>query len=346
MKLSSWKASIQIYLLFSLILGGCSLENSSAPPPSDSETQSASEPAVIEAAALDVHGSGAFGSQCPHGFFSQPKPISLQFITEVHPRIEAVELNENLPAFTFQIDCIKMTLDVRKEGNPTELSTWEVMPDGNFYLTVNAGFAYLKRDFNQHINCQTPIVADMWGRIDCSDIDHPIMKIETLWWTGKNLNSLENTGPRPTPSPSISHSPAPFPQPSPSPSAPSVLPPSHSDPHPQPSLSPWPLPDHTPQPGPTFGPANPSPAPLPTPAPIPPIPFPSFRPSSSLNHSSNRSGRYALDTASKNFTFQKLTPIRRYESRKHTPHNLLQIPICEIPDKSYFHNMTIIQQCR
>lgn len=325
----------QLLILNTLIMG-CGNQKSSTLS-SDAET---SFSPLSEANILEVQGSGAFGSQCPHGFFSEPRPIPLEFITDQPPTLSLIELNEHLPAFTFQIDCIKMTLDVRKEGPPPELTTWEVMPDGNFYLTIQAGTAKLKKDFQQISNCSIPLQADMWGKIDCTDLDHPIMKIETVWWTGKsssNPNPGPTHSPSPSPSPSGGESPLP-PTPNPSPSPVPVSPP---HPLPSPSMGPGPLPETSPLPTPPHGPT--------------PMPWLSFGPTPQPTPSLPPEPEHRGDSPLRSFTLtHSSSPLHRLGSsnlqrRSSQPRDAAprsEAPLCELPPGSYFHNMTMIHQCR
>ena len=347
MKLSSWKASIPLSFPLSLtlafILGGCALEKTPSGTPSDQEPQSSTGSPLNESNAFSVQGSAAFGSQCPHGFFSEPRPISLQFISPIRANLDVIELQQPLSAFTFQMDCIKMTLDVRRAGSPPESSTWEVMPDGNFYLTVNAGYAQLKGDFHQSTHCSTPLVADMWGKIDCKDIDHPVMRIETLWWTGKTLSPSEGPTPRPSPSASPSASPTP-PSASPSPGT-------SPQPIPQPSLPAWPTPH------PSIGPITPSPIPssLP-PQPLPPHPL--SQPANNTRAARPLGGDELILSTSPVPSMRTLRSLESLSLKRRmgsdpsgrskivTPVESLQARPCQLPAQSYFHNMTSIEQCK
>jgi hypothetical protein len=126
------------------------------------------------------------------------------------------------------------------------------MPDGNFYFSFDAGNAKIKNDGSGNANCAIPMTAEMWGRVDCKDRDHAIIKLETIWWLGKKLENPEGMR-RPSPNPSDAPSNMPSVQPTVRPSGtPSTAP------------APAPTPVIVPSPGPSRGvqlmiwPASPS----------------------------------------------------------------------------------------
>ncbi len=184
---------------------------------------------------MEVVGSAAFGNQCPYGSYVAPLPVPLE-LWECPLHLPKVELLESLPSLILQADCKKKTLDVRSQDRSIAPVTWEVMPDGNFYVVFNAGVAQLKDDGEGHSNCSVPMVAYMWGRIECKDRDQASIRVETVWRLGV---TMEDTMGQPSPNPSASVA--------------------AGSPGPHPSLSPVPTPGSSSNPGPSVPHTRPRP---------------------------------------------------------------------------------------
>lgn len=202
-----------------------------------------------------------FGYHCGQGFYSDPQLTDLELWACPLP-LASVELAHPLQSIIFQADCRKKTLDVRSPNHSFEAMTWEVMPDGNFNFTMDGGKAQLKSDGSGHLDCGTPVSTEMWGRIDCSDPDKPVIHVESLWWLDKPFDNSANSGGAPTVSPTArpnsgssgfpssalsppSSFPSTFPSTTPSP-VPSDQPPFRDDVPPAPARSPLPSPSAAP----------------------------------------------------------------------------------------------------
>ncbi len=205
-----------------MMFGSCGKSNVDqgvTPPPARTGAAHADVKAVV--------GTAGFGNQCQFGSISAPKPVPLS-LWQCPINLNPIELMEPLQAYIIQADCKKKTIDVRSPNNSFDSVTWETMPDGNFYFSMNGGMARLKNDGSGNLGCGSALTAEMWGKIDCADIDKPIIKMETVWWMGKEFV------PNPT-STGAPHSP---PHLSPVPSSPVPTPSGHPSPGPSPELSP------------------------------------------------------------------------------------------------------------
>ncbi len=140
-----------------------------------------------------VRGAAAFGSQCPFGTYDQPVSANLQ-LWNCPTGLPKVELNEQLEPLIFQVDCKKKTLSVRRINRSMD-TFWNLMPDGSFNITVDAGKASLKSDGSGRGTCSIPVTADLSGKVDCADRDKAVIPVEAVYWTGRSA-------PAPAPSPS------------------------------------------------------------------------------------------------------------------------------------------------
>jgi len=154
------------------------------PPPPPSRTNLPSSADAPHEVKVEGHGA-RFGSQCPLGTYSDPVEVPILLWSCPIGR-DSIALKEALQPMIFQMDCKKKTLDVRGDSHSGRASTWEVMPDGSFYFTMNAGKATLQDDGSGSSNCSIPLIADMWGKVDCSDQDKVTIRLETVWWLGKD----------------------------------------------------------------------------------------------------------------------------------------------------------------
>ena len=267
---------------------------------------------------IPVKGSAQFGSQCPYGSFVAPRAAPLELWS--CPIGDEVELTEPLQPMILQADCKKKTLDIRSGTNANSVpTTWEIMPDGTFALSIDAGVARLRNDGAGHSNCSIRLAADLWGKLDCKDRDKVDIYVETVWWLGKTLSP----GATPPARPPTTGPGAPFPNPSPLPSAlPSALPSGLPSGVP----SPWPSVQPTPSPSPL---PLPSGSPRPNPFPSWPSVFPSPRPLRSEIRSENPPEWPTLPAAA--------------VSPQPTPAPLLNP--CRVPPGCYFHTIVRIDQC-
>ena len=197
-----------------------------------------------QAETKEVEGTATFGNQCPFGTTIPPQPVPLTLQKCPMP-LKKVQLAEPLQAYVLQADCRKKTLDVRNPNRAFEPVTWELMPDGNFVFTMSGGVARLKDDGLGDFNCTIPMTVEMWGQVDCSDRDKPVIRVESVWWLGKKFEDANTPGSNPSPTPSGSPRPSPSPSGSPTPS-------------PSPTVTPRPTPTSTlrpilPRPRPTSG---------------------------------------------------------------------------------------------
>lgn len=228
-----------------------------APPlPTNPPDPDSQEPDATPSGRTDVIGSAQFGSQCPYGSFSPPQPVPLE-LWNCPNGLSAVELQESLPPIILQADCKLKTLSVRSMNGGFKPTAWEAMPDGSFYVAIDAGKAKLKDDGAGSKNCSTPMVAHLWGKMDCTDRDKAIIHVETVWWLNKTTDDPVTSSPLPSlvPSPSESRrgpgsgssnsTPSPVPSVSPNPSgSPSISP--TASPHPSVSRPPVPTPSRAP----------------------------------------------------------------------------------------------------
>lgn len=189
MKASHWLSVLGLAIL----VQGCGSESTTARP---------EEQTSLPSNMKKVVGSARFGNQCPYGSVIPPQPVAIE-LYDCPLNVPQVELTKPLQSFILQVDCKKKTLDIRSDDRSVTPTSWEVMPDGNFYLTMNAGRAYLAEDGAGNKNCSTPLMADLWGKIDCQDRDQAKIKVQTVWWLDKTLQN-PSLSPLPSPSPSFS----------------------------------------------------------------------------------------------------------------------------------------------
>jgi hypothetical protein len=257
-----WLSALLFIVALSVSWGGCNpVANPPAAPPSNdqpsNDQQAPMQPNSDSGGETEVEvvGSALFGSQCPFGSFSHPQPVSVELLS-CPIGLSSVELLEPLEPLILQADCKGKIMDVRGATLSYPATTWELRPDGTFDFTVTAGQAKLKDDGSGTGNCVVPLIAEMWGKIDCTDRDRVGIHLETAWRL--DSKSIASGSASPSPSPSPSSNPRPSTRPSPfgfpltaipsiawERSQPSPLP---SDPWPAPSLSPVPSPFPAPTP--------------------------------------------------------------------------------------------------
>ena len=192
---------------------------------------------------LPVLGSASFGSQCPHGYIAPPQPSPIELVTSP-TSLTALELGESLSPLLIQVDCKKNTIDVRGVTRSALATTWEFPPSGQIDFSVDGGNIQVKNDGAGNLNCTTPALVQVKGKVDCKDMDHPEIRVHFFWNLGKSIHDLNpsihpQTGNSPIPAPTSSPYPSPSATPRPSP-APSPAVESSTGPMPSPSSSPHP----------------------------------------------------------------------------------------------------------
>src|SRR5699024_7837378 len=123
-------------------------------------------------------------SQCPYGSVSPPKPLKLD-LWDCPLGLKAVELSEPIEPLAFQVDCAKKMIDVHPSNKSLPHTTWEALPDGHFYFSVDAGTVKFKKDGSGNTDCAAPITAEMWGQLECKDRDRVTIRMETIWRISK-----------------------------------------------------------------------------------------------------------------------------------------------------------------
>jgi hypothetical protein len=268
-----------------------------------------------ESEKVQVMGNARLGSQCPLGTFASPQDIPIELYS-CPLGLPKVELNEPLTPIVLQVDCKKKTIDVRGGIRSLNATTWEMMPDGSFYFSVDGGKAVLKDDGMGNTDCETPLTAVMWGYADCTDRDHAKVHVETVWWLGKTIVAPPVSGPGSSPRPTSTPGANPGSRPT---TLPSGYPPISPNPPipPLPGASPLPPPPMNPPSGPTPNPSS--------------TPFRPFRPF--LNVESAFPGTEPeMSVAPSPSPAPAITPTPTRKS-------------CVLPEGCYFHNISRINQC-
>jgi hypothetical protein len=230
MKFGPWVAIIG----FGIVIYGCGKVNRPVETQPEPQQETPIENNRDDILVLPVRGSAAFGSQCPDGSFVPPQPATIE-LYQCPLKLQTVELAENLQPITLQADCKKRIMDVRGIDR-TKTTSWEFMPNGAFDIVIDAGTAKLKDDGEGNQNCEVPLVANLMGHVDCTDMLKAKIYLDTVWWLDKSLpisSPLPSIGPSGLPSslpsglpsglpstiPSITPSAFPIVSPSPSPSS-------------------------------------------------------------------------------------------------------------------------------
>ena len=136
---------------------------------------------------IPVNGSAFIYSQCPYGSLSSKVPVGIKLVDCPIP-LKTAELTEPLQPLIVTADCTKKILTVRTEDRAVDTS-WEIMPDGSFWFTVNGGMAKFKTDGTTPDACKTPLTLDIWGTLDCTDRDKLVIHTQAAWTLGKETQS-------------------------------------------------------------------------------------------------------------------------------------------------------------
>jgi len=145
--------------------------------------KSEGQESALTAEAKPVVGAASFRTSCPYGTISASKAARLELF-DCPINAPSVELTEPLQRLVLLADCKKNTLIVRSEDRQID-TQWEVMPDGTFYFTLEAGNAKLKSDGSGTQNCVAPLTTEYWGKLDCKDRDRVRISLENVWWLNK-----------------------------------------------------------------------------------------------------------------------------------------------------------------
>ena len=135
---------------------------------------------------MAVNGSVPVGSQCPYGYYTDPKPLKVNG-WECGEVLQSIDIIESPSALILQADCKKKLLTVRTVDSLLD-STWEIMPDGTFSLTVDSGALKIRDDGAGNPNCVTFPSTEVWGKIDCGDADKLTINYDIIWWPGRGKN--------------------------------------------------------------------------------------------------------------------------------------------------------------
>jgi hypothetical protein len=146
---------------------------------------------------VPMKGIAAFGSQCASGFNNDPKAVRLE-LWQCPLNVNQVELVEPITPLYLSADCARKTLTIRNLSHTIDVN-WELMPDGSFYITQDGLSAKLKDDGSGHADCVTPISADMWGKVDCTNPrgDQAKIRFETVMWLNKRDQPSSAASPTP-----------------------------------------------------------------------------------------------------------------------------------------------------
>ncbi len=145
---------------------------------------------------MEVVGDASFGNQCPYGFTTQLRPVKLRAWDCAMGQDNLELVTPPSPMF-LSADCHKKTLTVRSANGKID-ATWEVMPDGSFFVSFDGTPLTLGNDGSRRGQCSTRSSIDLFGRLDCTDRDKLRIFFETIWWLGKETNPTAgsaNVGP-------------------------------------------------------------------------------------------------------------------------------------------------------
>lgn len=148
-------------------------------------------PIATGEAATPVIGVAGFGVQCPYGFNEDPVATKLE-LWGCDLGLERLELVEPLTPLYLQVDCKKKLVSVRKPNRAMDTS-WEILPDGTFFMTVDGGAAQLKSDGPGRGSCTSPLSVNLIGKVECADRDKVTISMESIYWLGKKETTQPST---------------------------------------------------------------------------------------------------------------------------------------------------------
>ncbi len=198
--------------------------------PTDYASPDASPEPIVDDGYRAVVGSALLASQCPYGMSTQLVPVSLG-LWDCPLEAKKIVLTKPLRGLVIQADCYKKVIGIRTSDGTLDTS-WEVMPDGTFFIAVDGGTIELNGD-ETRAACSSPLTAEIWGKLGCLDRDKVDITLHIDWSLQKFV------APSATPSASPSQTPISIPSvvPSTTPSTPPSTIPSST-----PSTSPSPRP--------------------------------------------------------------------------------------------------------
>jgi hypothetical protein len=138
---------------------------------------------ALDAGMKPVVGEARFGSQCPYGFYSEPRVAEIG-LWDCKIPLDSVELAEPMSPLLLSADCKKKILTIRTADRRVDTS-WEVMPDGTFNITLDGLSARLRRDGPTGSQCVSYLTTEVFGRVDCKDRDKAAIQFDTMWWLNK-----------------------------------------------------------------------------------------------------------------------------------------------------------------
>ncbi|MGK5089324.1 hypothetical protein WDW86_17370 [Bdellovibrionota bacterium FG-2] len=188
------------------------------------------EPSPIDDGYRAVVGNAMLASQCPYGMSTQLVPVNLG-LWDCPLEGKKIELSKPLRGMIIQADCYKKVIGIRTSDGSLDTS-WEVMPDGTFFVAVDGGTIDLKADATREA-CSSPLTAEFWGKLTCADRDKVDITLHIDWSFQKFTGASPSPSPLPSTTPSAVPSTAPSTSPSPGPS---------TSPSPSPIVSPSPRP--------------------------------------------------------------------------------------------------------
>jgi hypothetical protein len=155
-------ASICIWLGFSSCGSPIAADN-----PNDDSTPSSP---------TDRAGQAGFGIQCPYAYVQDPTAVAIDLSDCPDANFT---LSAPLVPILLSADCLNMDLTARTSDRSVD-DTFEVKPDGSFYLEMNAGSATLSN------GCKIPLVADLAGTMSCGALtnqnyDKVDISIDSVW---------------------------------------------------------------------------------------------------------------------------------------------------------------------
>lgn len=137
---------------------------------------------------IPVNGTAAFGAVCPRGTYVDPSPAPVD-LWSCPLNMDSLGLAQPLAPFIFQADCKKNFFTIRSPGFFD--TTWEMLPDHNFDITINGYDVQMKSDGAGHSNCWTPTSIQFKGHLDCKDRDAVKIYLESVMW---HLGSTDDFG--------------------------------------------------------------------------------------------------------------------------------------------------------
>jgi hypothetical protein len=160
-----------------------------------------------------MKGYAGFGSQCLSGYNNDPKAVKLE-LWDCPINVATAELAEPLTPIMFSADCNRKVITVRTLDRAVD-STFYMMPDNTFYISQDKMNAKFKTDGSGNDNCTTPVIADIWGKVDCASGagDKAKIRFETVMWLNKTNDggTSTNAAPSGTPATTLPPTVAPLP---------------------------------------------------------------------------------------------------------------------------------------